>query len=112
MELDQSVFDLQHSLHSLSPACSVHGRKLYRFPFLNLALSLLIDLHWSTIYDDLQRNGFAIEARVDNVWSHFSQFGHVLDVYLSKVKVADLYLVQLGMVRIVSQRKYYHIFFS
>ena len=44
-----------------------------------------------------------IEATVDNVWSHFSQFGHVLDVYLSKVKVADLYLVQLGMVRIVSQ---------
>ena len=86
------------SILSLSPACSVHGRKLYRFPFLNLALSLLIDLHWSTIYDDLQRNGFAIEARVDNVWSHFSQFGHVLDVYLSKVKVADLYLVQLGMV--------------
>ncbi|KAK4573846.1 hypothetical protein RGQ29_031696 [Quercus rubra] len=84
MELDQSVFHLQHSLHSLSPACSVHGRKLYRFPFLNLALSLLIDLHWSKIYDDLQRNGFAIEARVDNVWSHFSQFGHVLDVYLSK----------------------------
>ena len=39
-------FDLQHSLHSLSlsPACSVHGRKLYRFPFLNLAPSLLIDL--------------------------------------------------------------------
>ncbi|KAM3731586.1 hypothetical protein ACB098_12G175000 [Castanea mollissima] len=24
------------------------------------------------------------EATVDNVWSHFSQFGHVLDVYLSK----------------------------
>ncbi|KAF3949986.1 hypothetical protein CMV_024206 [Castanea mollissima] len=47
-------------------------------------LSLLIDLRWSTIYDDLRRNGFAIEARVDNVWSHFSQFGHVLDVYLSK----------------------------
>ena len=33
----------------------------------------------------------------------FSQFGHVLDVYLSKVKVSDLYLVQLGMVTIVSQ---------
>ena len=33
------------------------------------------------------------QATVDNVWSHFSQFGHVLDVYLSKVKVADLYLV-------------------
>ena len=98
MELDRVVFDLEHSLPSLclSPACSVHGRKLYCFPFLNLALSLLID-------DDLRRNGFPIEARVDNVWSHFSQFGHVLDVYLSKVKVADLYLVQLGMVRIVSQ---------
>ena len=46
MELDRSVFDLEHSLHSLSlsPAGSVHGRKLYRFPSLNLALSLLIDL--------------------------------------------------------------------
>uniref|UniRef100_A0A7N2MLW2 DYW domain-containing protein n=1 Tax=Quercus lobata TaxID=97700 RepID=A0A7N2MLW2_QUELO len=61
-----------------------HGRKLYRFPSHNLALSFLIDLRWSTIYDDLWRNGFAIEARVDNVWSYFSQFGHVLDVYLSK----------------------------
>ena len=114
MELDRAVFDLEHSLPSLclSPACSVHGRKLYCFPFLNLALSLLIDLRWPTMYDNLRRNGFPIEARVDNVWSHFSQFGHVLDVHLSKVKVADLYLVQLGMVRIVSQRKYYHIFFS
>ena len=55
------------------------------------------------LVDDLRQNGFAIEARVDNVWSHFSQFGHVLDVCLSKVKVADLYLVQLGMVTIVSQ---------
>ena len=124
--LDQSVFDLEHSLHSLSLSLSlslsgsVHGRKLYRFPFLNLAPSLLIDLlcltfslyhnsnpkidsnfkayrqnfgmgEMASLVDDLRRNGFAIEARVDNVWSHFSQFGHVLDVYLSKVKVADLY---------------------
>ena len=110
---------------SLSPSGSVHGRKLYRFPSLNLALSLLIDLlcltfsiyhnsnpkidsnfkayrqnfgmgGMASLVDDLRRNGFAIEARVDNVWSHFSQFGHVLDVYLSKVKVADLYLAQLG----------------
>ena len=105
MELDRAVFDLEHSLPSLclSPAGSVHGRKLYCFPFLNFALSLLIDLRWPTMYDNLRRNGFPIEARVDNVWSHFSQFGHVLDVHLSKVKVADLYLVQLGMVRIVSQ---------
>nr|POE89424.1 hypothetical protein CFP56_01781 [Quercus suber] len=43
-----------------------------------------------TIDNDLRQNGFAIEARVDNVWSHFGQFGHVLDVYLSKVKVMPL----------------------
>ena len=47
----------------------------------------------ASLVDDLRRNGFAIEARVDIVRSHFSQFGLVLDVYLSKVKVADLYLV-------------------
>ncbi|KAF3960820.1 hypothetical protein CMV_014499 [Castanea mollissima] len=70
---------------------------------LSLSLSLLIDLRWSTIYDDLRRNGFAIEARVDNVWSHFSQFGHVLDVYLSKchegygIEVHDGFVVGAGI---------------
>ena len=45
MELDQSILIYNIlSILSLSPACSVHGRKLYRFPFLNLAPSLLIDL--------------------------------------------------------------------
>ena len=48
------------SILSLSPACSVHGRKLYRFPFLNLALSLLIDLHWSTIY-----SGMALQLKLE-----------------------------------------------
>ena len=60
MELDVSVFDLEYSLHFLSPACSVHGRRLYRFPFLNLALSLLIDLHWSTIY-----SGMALQLKLE-----------------------------------------------
>ena len=34
-----------------------------------------------------------IEANVVNLQLHFSQFGHVLGVYLPNVKVADLYLV-------------------
>ena len=34
-----------------------------------------------------------IEATVDNVQLYFSQFSHVLDVYLAKVRVADFYLV-------------------
>lgn len=34
-----------------------------------------------------------IEVTVDNVGLHFSQFGHVLDVYLPKVIEADWYLV-------------------
>ncbi|XP_075648264.1 uncharacterized protein LOC142619074 [Castanea sativa] len=96
-------FDLQHSLHSLSlsPACSVHGRKLYSFPSLNLALSLLIDLRWSTLYDDLQRNGFAIEARVDNVWSHFSQFLSKINAFTT----LSIYQIQYCATLVIAEIK-------
>ncbi|KAF3958984.1 hypothetical protein CMV_016161 [Castanea mollissima] len=33
-----------------------------------------------------------IEATIDNMQLHFSQFGHALDLYLPMVKVVDLYL--------------------
>ena len=33
-----------------------------------------------------------IEATMDNVHLHFSQFGHALDLYLPMVKVVDLHL--------------------
>ena len=33
-----------------------------------------------------------IEATMDNVQLHFSQFGHALDLYLPMVKVVDLHL--------------------
>ena len=33
-----------------------------------------------------------IEATMDNVQLHFSQFGHALDFYLPMVKVVDLRL--------------------
>ena len=33
-----------------------------------------------------------IEATIDNVQLHFSQFGYALDLYLPMVKVVDLHL--------------------
>ena len=77
MELDQSVFDLEHSLHSLSlsPAGSVHGRKLYRFPSLNLALSLLIDLlrlTFKAYRQNFGKGGMALQLNLELI-----MFGHV-----------------------------------
>ena len=96
-------FDLEQSLHSLS-----FSRLLCPWQkalSLSLSESRPLSLDWSSLVDDIRRSTAEFLCK-------FSQFGYVLDVYLSKVKVADLYLVQLGMVRIVSQWKYYHIFFS
>ena len=63
-----------HSL-SLSPAGSVHGRKLYRFPSLNLALSLLIDLlrlTFKAYRQNFGKGGMALQLNLELI-----MFGHV-----------------------------------